>query len=557
MVVLFVIFAPLDGVSDRIATGQGVGAPGIDNTTGRRGDEVDTRLVLQIGMLLALLYVAFVCMWLSRTRGGWAPGDVIHRLRSRWSEALADAWARLVGRPRAGVALEGPSVCSIAWKPGHHRSRFQAVISTPGGRRVVAESDSLPWPPKDARNPPTREIEAALASLVAKVVAEGWEPVQSDGPWTERRFVSRSTNLVALDVGGSVALPVERRVVPRGLPLPLVALLVGSAALGGLALAKTVESGGRAPASRAAPATQTLVHEGLRVRLPSGWTRAAATPVAGFKRPLGLRNARKRVSAIVERLPATSATLLPAAFQPAAAAAARPPEVVRLAPGQSGWRYRFPSSNGSSTIVLTAPTTAGVTTVACTSPPGAGMPQGCAALASAVTVPGSRPLQPGGSAAFFSRLPGAMGALERERVAGMRQLSAAGRARGQAAAATGLARAHAATARSLAPLASPGAALPARTVAALTATSAAYATLASTARAGSAPGYAMAVRAVHTTDANLRRALTAVAASANAVSSIPDPAVPARRGGTDPSLPALGLAGVLAALLVVRRVRRG
>jgi hypothetical protein len=204
MVVLFVIFAPLDGVSDRIATGQGVGAPGIDNTTGRRGDEVDTRLVLQIGMLLALLYVAFVCMWLSRTRGGWAPGDVIHRLRSRWSEALADAWARLVGRPRAGVALEGPSVCSIAWKPGHHRSRFQAVISTPGGRRVVAESDSLPWPPKDARNPPTREIEAALASLVAKVVAEGWEPVQSDGPWTERRFVSRSTNLVALDVGGSV-----------------------------------------------------------------------------------------------------------------------------------------------------------------------------------------------------------------------------------------------------------------------------------------------------------------------------------------------------------------
>lgn len=557
MAVLFAIFAPLDGVSDRIAAGQAVGAPGMENTSARRANDVDTRLVLQIGMLLALLYVAFVCMWLSRTRGGWAPWDVIHRLRSLWSEALANTRARLLGQPRASVALDGPSVCSIAWKAGHHRSRFQAVISTSGGRRVVAESDRLRWPPKDARNPPTREIEAALASLVAKIVAAGWEPVQFDGSWTERRFVWRATNLVALDVGGSVALPVERRVVPRRLPLALVALLAGCAALGGLVLARAVDAGGGAPAGRAAPATQTLVHEGLRVRLPSGWAPAAATPVAGFNRPLGLRSAHERVSALVERLPATSATLLPTAFRPAAAAAPRPPEVVPLAPGQSGWRFRLPSSDGSWTIVLVAPTTAGVATVACTSPPGTGMSQECAALASAVTVPGSRPLQPGDGAAFFSRLPGAMGALKRARRAGMRQLSAAGRARGQATAAAGLARAHAAAARSLAPLTSPGAALPARIVAALTATSAAYATLAGAARAGSAPGYAGAVRAVRTSEANLRRALTAVATAANAVSSVPDPALQVRRDGSDLSLPLLGLAGLLAALIVVRKVRRG
>ena len=71
------------------------------------------------------------------------------------------------------------------------RSRFQAVIVTSDDRerRVVAESAGLRWPPKDARNPPTHELEARLGALAATLVDTGWEPVGSSGSWSERRFV--------------------------------------------------------------------------------------------------------------------------------------------------------------------------------------------------------------------------------------------------------------------------------------------------------------------------------------------------------------------------------
>jgi hypothetical protein len=62
--VVLVVFAPLDGVSDRIAAGQAVGAPDMQSPTGRRNSDLDTRLVLQLGMLFALLYVGFLCLWL-------------------------------------------------------------------------------------------------------------------------------------------------------------------------------------------------------------------------------------------------------------------------------------------------------------------------------------------------------------------------------------------------------------------------------------------------------------------------------------------------------------
>jgi hypothetical protein len=559
---VLVVMARFDGVFDRVAVAQAVGEPGVDGPAGRHNNDVDTRLVLQLGMLLALLYVAFVCVWLSRTRGGAAMGDVIDRLRSRSSVALANLRARVLGRPVRATG-DAPSVCSIAWKPGHHRSRFQAVISNPGaGRpRVVAESDGLPWPPKDARNPPTRELEAALASLVAKIVAAGWEPVQSKGSWTERRFVWRPTNLVALAPGEVATKPAAPRGAARQLPLVAAAVLVIASALGGLLLANALDSGSDAPTGRPSPAPQALIHGGLRVQLPDGWAAAQAAPLPGFARPLGMSDSRKQLSAVIERLPATSPTLLPAALVRAEAATGARPELVRLAPGQTGWRYRFPHADGSVRTVIAAPTTAGVATVACTSRARSGGAPACQTLASAITVPGSRPLPPDASAAFLSRLPAVVSDLEGARATGVKQLSSAMRADTQARAAAGLARAHTAAATALAPLASPGDAVPTGTVVALSATATAYAKLASAARSGAAPRYADAGRAVRTAEVNLHRAVAEAAARANAASSAPvsRPAPPAKK----PSLliPLLGLiaaaailGGVLLATGVLRRV---
>lgn len=155
----------------------------------------DSRLVLQVGMLVALLYVAFVCVWLSRTRRGHALEHVRQRVRALWAAAVARPAAVVRARSltRRPGAAESPWTCAIAWKRGRVRSRFQAVSFTPGDpkRRVVAESTGVRWPPKDARNPPTRELEAALGALFASIVATGWEPAQPDGSWSERRFVWR------------------------------------------------------------------------------------------------------------------------------------------------------------------------------------------------------------------------------------------------------------------------------------------------------------------------------------------------------------------------------
>ena len=155
----------------------------------------DSRLMLQLGMLLALVYAGFLCAWLSRTRRDQTLDRSRHRLRASCA-ALAGpvvSLARMVARrPAAARAGTGtPWTCEIVWKRGRVWSRFQAVIVTSDDRkrRVVAESAGLRWPPKDVRNPPTRELEATLETLVTSLTTTGWEPVPSSGSWSERRFV--------------------------------------------------------------------------------------------------------------------------------------------------------------------------------------------------------------------------------------------------------------------------------------------------------------------------------------------------------------------------------
>ena len=159
----------------------------------------DSRLVLQLGMLFALIYVAFLCFWLSTTRRRQDVGHTLHRVRASCAALVesAVAFARSVTERAANTpaTANSPWICEIAWKQGPVRSRFQAVMVTPDDRKrwVVAESDGLRWPPKDVRNPPTRELEATLGALITSIVDTGWEPVQSPGSWSERRFVWRLT----------------------------------------------------------------------------------------------------------------------------------------------------------------------------------------------------------------------------------------------------------------------------------------------------------------------------------------------------------------------------
>jgi hypothetical protein len=309
-----------------------------------------------------------------------------------------------------------------------------------------------------------------------------------------------------------VASPPHR----QGLLVAMVSVLVGAAAIAGL-LANNSFRSDAPPAVKPAAAPTQIAEAGVHLQVPRGWVRDAAT-VPGSTHALRLRNTGEDLRAAVELLPAGSPTLLPADFLQTLKSAPERPDMVRLGSGHDAWRYRFPRQDGSQLVLYAAPTTTGIATITCLSPIDAGVPRGCEALASAITVPGSRPLEPGTSAAFYSRLPAGVSDLDAARTKGTRELSAATRSTGQAAAADGLARAHMAAGAALAPLTAEGDGLPTATVDALTATATAYAALASAARARSPRSYADASRAVTGANADLRRTMTKVAAAVSAAS---------------------------------------
>ena len=348
------------------------------------------------------------------------------------------------------------------------------------------------------------------------------------------------------------------RSLPQGrLPVAWVTVLIVVAAIAGLLLGRSF-GGGDAPTVAPYRTTQAIAHDGLRVQLPSGWARGSAATVPGFDHPLGLRNVGEGMHAAVERLPATSPTLLPAAFLRTLERPPERPDLVRLGSGHDAWRYRFTRADGSATVVYAAPTSTGIATVACVGPIDGG---GCEALASAVAVPRARALAPSASAAFFIRLPAVVADLDATRTEGLSELAAATRASGQARAADRLARAHESARAVLAPLTTGADRLPTAMVGDLTATATAYGALASAARARSPQRYADAGRAVAGANADLRRTMTQVSAAASAASTaapaagtpVRSPAASTARG-LGPLLPVLGMLALLGAatLLVVR-----
>jgi hypothetical protein len=163
---------------------------------------VDGRLMLQLGMLVGALYAAFLCIWFAATRGslglsgGIDAGGSVRRVRS---VTAAVAIARANAERRFATLADGSSradphavwTCSIGWRAGRLRSRFQAMMAAPDGRRrwVVAQSKRLQWPPGRGDTLATAELVSALEALVAALVAAGWKPIESAGSWSARRFV--------------------------------------------------------------------------------------------------------------------------------------------------------------------------------------------------------------------------------------------------------------------------------------------------------------------------------------------------------------------------------
>jgi hypothetical protein len=298
------------------------------------------------------------------------------------------------------------------------------------------------------------------------------------------------------------------------LPVSTVCALVLAGAAAGLLLGGVVGDRGSS-AVRSTPEPQTIGRAGLRVEVARGWTRGGAATLPGFVRPLDLSNPDQSLTATVERLPATSATLIPAALSKRLVAAPRRPADFRLRSGQRAWRYRLQARDGSLVVLYAAPVVGGVVTMACASPAVATIPPACDTVARTLTIaPGWQALAPGTGAGFFSRLPGVRAQLEIARAEGGRELGAATRATAQAAAADRLARAHRAAGAALSPLAGgPGQRTAVR---ALSATANAYAALAGAARARVPRRYAAARRTVIAADGRLGRALARAGTAAHA-----------------------------------------
>jgi len=419
----------------------------------------------------------------------------------------------------------------IEWHDTEDGPRFYVVARADhdAGEFTIARSRPLDWPPTGPAS--VGALTDAVETLEAALLRAGWRALPRGNAWYAKRFVREPSAAAAASAEaraqgdpspwGGVSGSGHRPFARRGVMVATVGQLVLAAAVIGVLLGRAFVADDGAPAARPMAAPSTIAHGGLRLQVPGGWARGQAATVPGFNRPLSLKNARERLSAVVERLPASSATLLPVAFEQARPSASERREVVRLGPGQPAWRYRVAHGNGSATVLYTAPTTSGVATVACEVPNDAGVPRGCEALAKAVTVPGSVPLELGTSVAFYTRLPTVARELEVSRSIAMRDLAAARSAKAQAAAADELVRAHEHASGALAPLTGTRADLPGETVRILNAMAAAYATLARAARAHSPRRYNAAGRGVAVADAELRRTLTKAAAAADAAQRAP------------------------------------
>jgi hypothetical protein len=255
------------------------------------GGSADARLILQLGMLFSLVYVAFLCVWFRATRHLRGDGEepafalMTRRLRAAWRNAFAGSGSR-PKRPAPG-RRDGPPpaeadaqwTCEIAYQPG--KLRFQAVMAPDGAAdERSTETKVLHWP-RGVTKASARELETAMGAMFASIAAAGWEPVHPGaGVWSERRFVWRKageppTNFELVGPGPVGAEADANRPAPPRAPRGAnrQAVLRTVAARPGLTLRELTSATGVKPSSLP-PLLRTLTRRGEleKRRLPNGQT---------------------------------------------------------------------------------------------------------------------------------------------------------------------------------------------------------------------------------------------------------------------------------------------
>jgi hypothetical protein len=101
---------------------------------------------------------------------------------------------------------ESWDLCEIVWWRGYVKSEFYALGLDADRREYeIARSPQFRWYKADAPPPDNTEALRAHETLVAKLVAGGWETLGSSTPWYAGRFRRRATSLRLLSGAPPVA----------------------------------------------------------------------------------------------------------------------------------------------------------------------------------------------------------------------------------------------------------------------------------------------------------------------------------------------------------------
>jgi hypothetical protein len=164
-------------------------------------------LLAAVGALLALAGIAVVRrrsragvstrgapVLLAATVAAMAPDE---RQRSPRLTALATEPAgeheNPVGAEKAAGAVEPPDpaqpwTAEIEWQDAGGGPRFCLVARPAGGGAdaLIAASEPLPWPPRDAAS--VRQMRNEVARIEAALLGSGWSPLASGSAWYSKRF---------------------------------------------------------------------------------------------------------------------------------------------------------------------------------------------------------------------------------------------------------------------------------------------------------------------------------------------------------------------------------
>jgi hypothetical protein len=198
----------------------------------------------------------------------------------------------------------------------------------------------------------------------------------------------------------------------------------------------------------------------VAVHVPPGWSvsrRVPSLPGIALPDPVVLADRRSKVDVVVETLPATSTTLLPAGFVAGLRQDLPMPTTVRMGRRLQGFHYAglVHPRVGRLLDLYVAPTTMGNVTVACLAEAVQSLLDGCWSVVSRLAVARGRPLPADGTAAFREVLAARVAALDAAEARARRALKAGTTPAGQARAFAPLGEAYRDAAAAAAPVAPP------------------------------------------------------------------------------------------------------